>query len=147
MAYSAVGYTGSGTTRQYSVPFDYILATEVKVYVANVLYRMGIDYTLSAGVLTFTTAPAASTAIRIYRRTNLSTRKVEWRAGGSFTAADQNLNTKQLFFLCQELYDMVNGVIQGNDDDVTPEVLVYDPSSLLANLSLFLINHTTVEYP
>lgn len=146
MAYSAVGYTGDGVTRTFSIPFDYILKTEIIVYKNDTILRMGLDYTLNAGVLTMSSIPAAGAVVKIYRRTDLSKRKVEWKAAGSFTAADHNLNTKQLFYLCQELYDMVNGAITG-DITIPPVIIQNETKTLLENLSFFLINHTTVEFP
>jgi hypothetical protein len=146
MAYAAIGYTGDGTTTTYSIPFDYISQSEIKVYVSDVIYRLDVDYSIINGLLSFLVAPSANAAIRIFRRTDLSKRKVEWQAKGTFTAADQNLNSKQLFFICQELYDMIQGYTPGYDI-IEPVVDTNDPGALLAKFSLFLMNHTTTDYP
>jgi len=147
MAYSAVGYTGDGATRQYSIPFDYISDTEVFVFVGTIQKRKTIDYTITLGVLVFNASPTAGSAIEIYRRTDLAKRKVEWQPGGSFTAADQNLNSKQLFFICQELYDLIQGVITGSGETPVPATGDYDVQSLILALNTFLSNHTTITYP
>ena len=147
MAYSAVGYTGDGVTKQFAIPFEYLSVSEVFVYSNNVILKLNTDYVIVLGVLTMVSAPVSGVVIKIYRRTDLSKRKVEWKAKGSFTAADQNLNAKQLFFICQELSDKITGAITGDDVIVPIVVTDTDAAKLLDALSLFLINHTTTLYP
>jgi hypothetical protein len=105
MAYSYVSYTGDGSTTNFSIPFGFIQSSHLTVTVAGAPKVEGTDYTVSGGVLTFTTAPANAAAISIVRSSGIASRLVTLADGTVPLAADLNKDGLQAFYLAQEMAD------------------------------------------
>jgi hypothetical protein len=148
MAYSSISYKGDGVLMQFPLPFEYILPIEIFVSVNGLTKILNTDYVLEVGIVRFiTTPPPSASTVKIMRRTNLATQKVQWKEPSIMTAADLNLNTKQLFFIEQELYDMIVDLSTALGNNTPVVTTTVKASDLMAGLSQFLINHTTSLYP
>ena len=93
-------HVGDGSTVLFSFTFPYINESDVKVSldaVDTTLYSFN-----NATTIQFTTAPAASVAIRIYRSTNNTDVKSAFFAGSSIKAKDLNDNFTQSLYVVQE---------------------------------------------
>ena len=93
-------HVGDGSTVLFSFTFPYINESDVKVSLDDVdttLYSFN-----NATTIQFTTAPAASVAIRIYRSTNNTDVKSAFFAGSSIKAKDLNDNFTQSLYVVQE---------------------------------------------
>jgi hypothetical protein len=93
-------HVGDGTTVLFSFTFPYINESDVKVSLDDVDTTA---YTFNnATTIQFTTAPAASVAIRIFRSTNNTDVKSAFFAGSSIKAKDLNDNFTQSLYVVQE---------------------------------------------
>ena len=100
MAQTTETYTGDGSTKLYSIPFPYIEQTDVK---AKINGQLTTAFTFAnATQLEFSTAPASSAKIIIFRQTDDSAVKKEFSAGSALKAEDLNANAKQALFINQE---------------------------------------------
>ena len=93
-------HVGDGSTVLFSFTFPYINESDVKVSLDDVdttLYSFN-----NATTIQFTTAPATSVAIRIYRSTNNTDVKSAFFAGSSIKAKDLNDNFTQSLYVVQE---------------------------------------------
>ena len=83
MATTQNTYTGNGSTTNYSITFEYLEETDVKVTLDEVLTTA---YSFAnATTISFTSAPGSGVAIRIYRDTNVDTPRRTLFAGSSIT--------------------------------------------------------------
>jgi hypothetical protein len=99
MAQSYVTYAGNGTTKTFTVPFEYLDKTHVKVYVNGTLTTA---FTWpSAGQITFTSAPASGAVILIRRETP-STSLIDFTSRARWQTSDLNLSNKQSLFRAVE---------------------------------------------
>ena len=93
-------YTGNGSTTDYSFTFPYLDTSDIKVSIG------GNDTTayslLNATTVRFDSAPANSTAIRIYRSTSYNSPKATFYPGSAIRAGDLNDNTLQNLYVTQE---------------------------------------------
>ena len=80
-----VTYTGNGSTTQYSIPFEFIDSTHVKAFIDGVETSA---FTISSSTLTFTTAPANASTIRIERQTPNNQRLIDFTDGSVLTEQD-----------------------------------------------------------
>lgn len=134
MATSSVTYTGDGTTLVYSVPFQYILAEHVQVYVDNALQATPANYTWpSTSSIQFKAAfaPGADAVVYIRRVTPLDSRLVTFIDGASLTEDDLNLNTDQLLYGVQEVIDAFNAILAGTYTDPSSTLLQSAVDSVL----------------
>ena len=93
-------HVGDGSTVLFSFTFPYINESDVKVSLDDVDTTA---YTFNnATTIQFTTAPATSVAIRIYRSTNNTDVKSAFFAGSSIKAKDLNDNFTQSLYVVQE---------------------------------------------
>ena len=77
MAVTSNTFTGDGSTTNYSFTFEYLDQDEVKVTLTGVPTTA---FTFAnATTLSFTSAPANGTEIRIYRDTDIETLKANFR--------------------------------------------------------------------
>ncbi len=73
MATTEVFYNGDGSDVTFTIPFEYLEESDVKVSVGGVLKTQNTDYTFSTLTeITFTAAPASGTNnVRIFRDTDI----------------------------------------------------------------------------
>ncbi len=104
------------TTDVYTFSFPYINQADFEITVNNETtldsadYEFTSDYLIqltTTGVDKLNTLYSALTAVpmTIRRRTQLSSRLVDYRDGATLTEADLDLMSNQLFYLIQEVYD------------------------------------------
>ena len=100
MAYSTeIGYTGDGSTTDYLITFPFLDKEDIKAKVD------GTDVTtfaVNGTTLAFTSAPANTKPIVIYRDTGIDKANVTFQAGSSIRASDLNSNDTQLLYAIQE---------------------------------------------
>src|SRR5210317_303970 len=97
-----VTYTGNGSTTQYSIPFEFIDSTHVKAFIDGVETSA---FTISSSTLTFTTAPANASTIRIERQTPNNQRLIDFTDGSVLTEQDLDKSADQNFYIAQEITD------------------------------------------
>jgi hypothetical protein len=102
MALSYVKYTGDGTTKNFSVTFQYIAAADVSVTVNGV----AAPFTwLNESLIQITTAPASGALVDIRRSTAKSGALVDFEDASTLTSTDLDTLTNQLLYLSQEAFD------------------------------------------
>ena len=106
-------YTGNGSTTDYSFTFPYLDTTDIKVSIG------GNDTTayslLNATTVRFDSAPANSSALRIYRSTNYDSAKATFYPGSAIRANDLNDNSLQNLYVTQEAnVDILNSWKKGD---------------------------------
>jgi hypothetical protein len=117
MATTEQGYTGDGNQVNFSVPFPYLLQTDVTVTVDDVVQTLGPanDYVFSqSNQITFNVAPANLAAILFKRETNAEELPVDFSAGTSLRAVDLNSNFKQNLYIAQETQNQTVTASSGN---------------------------------
>ena len=107
MATTEVFYDGDGSDVTFTIPFEYLEESDVKVSVGETLQTQDTDYTFSTLTeITFTTAPASGTDnVRIFRDTDIESLRNEFFAGSAIRAQDLNDNYLQTLYSAQELED------------------------------------------
>ena len=116
-AYS-ISYTGNGVTTAFSFPYSYASSAHLVVTVDGVTKTLGTDYTVSDSgpattcTVTFTTAPAADTAVAIERVT-AKTQLVDSVANDNFPAETHENAIDKLTLIIQELSGAVSGAELG----------------------------------
>ena len=122
MATTEVFYNGDGTDVTFTIPFEYLEESDVKVSVGGVLKTQDTDYTFSTLTeITFTTAPASGTNnVRIFRDTDINSLRNEFFAGSAIRAQDLNDDFLQTLYTVQEIEDQfvtqTNGSFNTNVD-------------------------------
>ena len=126
MANTFIEYTGDGSTTNYTFQFEYIKESEVKVTIdgaATTAFTFA-----NATTLSFTTAPANSAKIRIYRETDVSSLKATFFAGSAIKAEDLNDNFTQNNFAVEELrestWDFDTETIKSNETWVSTDTQI-----------------------
>ena len=125
MAYSFVTYTGDGATDTFSFGSIPLLDEGVVPYETQLVVTVGgvtqvpSTYTIDSvsETVTFVTAPASATAVRIARVTKADDRYVDWLNSTNLNQADLNLDSDQLLFLTQESLDGAESSIQLDAND------------------------------
>lgn len=116
MAYSYVTFTGDGSDTTFSFAgisqmFSNTFLSfqsQLDVYVDGILKTPTTDWSVTDTtnkIITFTTAPANGTTIKIARDTKKDALLHSFSSGSIITANDLNNNTKQIFYNVQELVD------------------------------------------
>ena len=118
MAVTENTYTGNGSTTNYSITFPYLEKTDVKVSLNGSLTT---SYTFAnATTISFISAPANGSKIRIYRDTSLESLYANFFSGSAIRAGDLNNNFLQSNYSAQEVrsrnLDPGNAVFTGNVD-------------------------------
>jgi len=93
-------YTGDGSTTLYSLTFEYLDETDVKVQIDGTL-TSAYSFANATQIL-FNTAPANGAEIIIYRSTDVSEPIVSFFAGSSIRAQDLNKANDQIRFSVEE---------------------------------------------
>ena len=108
MATTEVFYNGDGSDVTFTIPFEYLEESDVKVSVGGTLKTQDTDYTFSTLTeITFTTAPPTGTNnVRIFRDTDIDSGvRNEFFAGSAIRAQDLNDDFLQVLYSAQELED------------------------------------------
>ena len=108
MATTEVFYNGDGSDVTFTIPFEYLEESDVKVSVGGTLKTQDTDYTFSTLTeITFTTAPASGTNnVRIFRDTDIDSGvRNEFFAGSAIRAQDLNDDFLQVLYSAQEIED------------------------------------------
>ena len=120
MATTEVFYNGDNTDVTFTIPFEYLEESDVKVSVGGVLKTQDTDYTFSTLTeITFTTAPPTGVNnVRIFRDTDINSLRNEFFAGSAIRAQDLNDDFLQTLYTVQEIEDQfvtqTNGSFNGN---------------------------------
>lgn len=128
MAVTQNTYTGNNATTNYSITFEYLEETDVKVSLDGVLKTVTTDYTFAnATTISFNTAPGTGVAIRIFRDTATDTAQATFFAGSAIRAQDLNRNNDQVLFSAQErknrAVDSSGGSMTGELDMQTNKIV------------------------
>ena len=121
MATTENKYTANGSDTQFVFTFPFLATTDIKVSLNQVLTTA---FTVTESVptlITFNTAPANGTAVRIFRETNPDATLSKFFSGSSIPGPDLNDNFDQALYINQELLNefaefVATGVV---DDSVT----------------------------
>ena len=92
-------FTGDGSTTDFTITFPFIEAGDIK---ARVDGTTTTAFSITGTTISFTTAPANTKAIVVYRDTNIDKAKVTFQTGSSLRAQDLNALAKQLLYAIQE---------------------------------------------
>ena len=93
-------YTGDGSTVLFSFTFPYLETSDINASIDGVDTT---EYTLvNATTVQFNTAPAASSAVRIYRTTDVTEVAATFFPGSAIRAQDLNTNFEQQLYVVQE---------------------------------------------
>lgn len=111
--YCTKHYVGDGSTTEFQFPFPYLgqddWAGETSPYIR--IWLNGVEtfqWTMGTSAsIEFVTAPAVNICIKIRRDSNLAERKVNFQSGSRHTAGVENLDSKNAFYLIQELADQL----------------------------------------
>ena len=105
MATTEVFYDGDGSDVTFTIPFEYLEESDVKVSVGGTLKTQDTDYTFSTLTeITFTTAPPSGTDnVRIFRDTDIDSLRNEFFAGSAIRAQDLNDDFLQTLYTVQEI--------------------------------------------
>lgn len=106
MAYSYQEFIGDGVTTTFNIPFTYVKASEVIVYVAGVQVT-NFQFTTSS-TLTLASAPNSGDVVRIGRITDLQNRAVDFVSGAVLSEEDLDTALIQVFNGAQEAVDKSN---------------------------------------
>ena len=116
MAVTENTYTGNGSTTTYSFTFPYLKTTDIKASIGGVATTA---FTLpTATTLQFNTAPANSSAIRIFRDTDTDSPAATFYAGSSIKSQDLNDNFLQNLYTTQESKNKVDTSWQTGDETI-----------------------------
>lgn len=136
MADTSVTYVGDGIQTTYSVPFEYLSESYVKVAINGIDMLTPAVWYFSGSSIIFRNAPADGSAIKIYRQTQGDTRLVNFQNGAVLTEADLDLSADQLFHLVQEakenFADLINAEILRIGGGLG--IVSTDPDEIIANL-------------
>lgn len=153
-----VQYIAPGDQRLFSVPFPYLSTSHVQVELNGVLQVHGADYEwVGNNAIEFrpTYTPVAGSVVRIRRVTPIEDLLVVFQNGAVLTEGDLNTATRQLFYLTQEVRDVLDGHLryglarltdgtavsaQEMIDAITQEILTSD---LLAELNTRIVDIDT----
>ena len=121
MATTENKYTANGSDTQFVFTFPFLAVSDIKVSLNQVLTTAFTVTESTPTLITFNTAPANGTAVRIFRETDPDTTLSRFFSGSSIPAPDLNDNFDQALFINQELLNefaefVATGVV---DDSVT----------------------------
>ena len=121
MATTENKYTANGSDTQFVFTFPFLSTTDIKASLNQILTTAFTVTETTPTLITFNTAPANGTAVRIFRETNPDATLSRFFSGSSIPAPDLNDNFDQALFINQELLNefdefVTTGVI---DDSVT----------------------------
>ena len=112
--YAQVSYTGDGTTTDYAITFSFIDSSHVKAFIDGVETTA---FTIASSTLTFSSAPANASVVRIERQTPIANRLVDFTDGSVLTESDLDRSADQNFFVAQEITDDSQNTMRIGTDD------------------------------
>jgi hypothetical protein len=120
MANTVVVYPGDGVTRQFTVPFDYLNRTFVRVSVNGTEEAQGVTWSfISPTVIERAAAPLAGETLTI-RRVTSTNRIVDFKDASVLRSFDLNTSQLQVLHIAEEAKDMtvdtISTDIYGNLD-------------------------------
>lgn len=116
MANTVVVYPGDGVTRQFTVPFDYLNRTFVRVYLDDIEETQGTTWSfISPTVIECAVAPAAGEALTI-RRVTSPNRVVDFKDASVLRSLDLNTAQLQVLHIAEEAKDMIVDTISTDRD-------------------------------
>lgn len=131
--YSRIRYVGDGTTDSFVVPFPYLSAIHLHVYLNGVETSA---YTwLNQSTIKFNTPPANDAAIFITRVTPRDEREVNFENTTALSESVLDLDSNQLFYALQESLDdgqdavKIDSTNSGFNADGSPIINLSDPTS------------------
>jgi hypothetical protein len=130
-------YIGNGSNKVFVYPFRIIVATDIKVYVDDVLQASG--YSVSAvgnpagGNVTFTTAPINGAQVVLRRETELS-RDTDYTEGGALRAETLDSDFDRIWMAIQDVEASNDTTVVTQESDTR---LITSFSNVLADDPLF----------
>ena len=123
MADTITTYIGNGTQTDFSIPFDYLKKSFVRVYVDNTLLTGGdygdttVDYYfLDKTTVRLKIPPAEDIEVTIRRYTSATERIVSFEDASILKATDLDMSQLQSFHIAEEARDKVNDALLKNDE-------------------------------
>ena len=123
MASTIIIYEGDGTTVDFTVPFDYLKKTFVKVILDNADLKGGdygdtsVDYYfLDDTTVRLKTAPASGSELIIRRYTSATDRVVTFKDASILKATDLDTSQLQAFHIAEEARDIINDALVKDRD-------------------------------
>ena len=123
MASTIIIYEGDGTTVDFTVPFDYLKKTFVKVILDNTDLKGGdygdtsVDYYfLDDTTVRLKTAPASGSELTIRRYTSATDRVVTFKDASILKATDLDTSQLQAFHIAEEARDIINDALVKDRD-------------------------------
>lgn len=102
-------YEADGSTKTFSIPFDYINKSDVVVSVDG---SETTDFTWTSGsTIKFSTAPTNGTVIDVLRETERKSQLVDFQDASTLLESDLDLMAQQTFFLAQEAFDQAGATL------------------------------------
>jgi hypothetical protein len=103
MALTEITYTGDGSDVTFGpIPFPYLEDSDVLITI-NGVATTAFTIDPSTKIITFSSAPADGTLIRVYRNTNNDTLAATFISGSAIRAQDLNENFTQNLYVVQEV--------------------------------------------
>ena len=94
--------TGDGSTKTFTIGFNYRAQADVVVTLNSVVQQFGAHYTFASPQhISFVTAPVDGANIEFRRSTSQSTRLVDYAAGAVFKESDLDTDSEQGFCMTQ----------------------------------------------
>ena len=112
MAYSYTTYTGDGSAKTFGIPFPYLHKDHISLAVNS--EAVAWEY-LNAQTISCATAPPVGAIVRIRRTTPRERPVVDYQDGSTLTELDMDLQSIQLLYIVQEVYDAVDECIALDD--------------------------------
>ena len=110
MALSYVQYSANGSTDQFSVTFNYIDSSHVKVYVDNV---EDTTFTwVNTSLIETSSTPTNGQVVKIDRDTPTTSRLVDFQDGSTLTETDLDKSANQNFYAVQENVDSIGDCLK-----------------------------------
>lgn len=110
---SRIAYTGNGSTTAFAVPFYFLLASDLKVYVGDVLQSISTNYTVAGadnpagGTVTFVVPPANAQSVVILRDPP-QTQTTDYQDNDTFPAASHERALDKLTMLVQRISSLIS---------------------------------------
>ena len=125
MADTIATYIGNGTQTDFSVPFDYLKKSFVRVYLDETTLLTGGDYGdtsvdyyfLDNTTVRLKTPPANGVEVTIRRYTSATERIVSFEDASILKATDLDTSQLQSFHIAEEARDGVNDALLKNDEE------------------------------
>lgn len=114
MGYAPTFYTGNGTQKVFTIDWNYVAVSHVKVRVAGIDMTSG--YSVSGNSVTFDTAPSNGASVEIYRQTPLDTIQ-DFIRGGTPSSGGFNTVLTRVQYIAQEAAYAILGSLRKDVDD------------------------------